>query len=159
MLQTRSLNETELLYPRQSHYWIMRYTVLQINHFPLLVRELLAMHGAICEKISYKGFFASNNSNRSLVSPKKTFKHSSLGKNVFLTFWGGGFIGTQGVIGKKKFSDFYKIGVDLYVFWDEKLIGICQNSWKWPEITFLAIFWPKIAKNIDILAKKQNFQF
>ena len=60
---------------------------------------------------------------------------------------------------KNNISNFDMTGVYLYVFWDEKFIDICENSYKLPETTFLAIFWQKMTQNPEILAKKENFPF
>ena len=66
-----------------------------------IVRELYAVNGPICEKNSTQAFSTSNDSNRSLVSPKNTLKHRSLRKIFYRHFGVGGFTGAHGVIGQK----------------------------------------------------------
>ena len=50
------------------------------------------------------------------------------------------------------FSDFNEIGVYLYVFWDDKLIEIYQKLLNSPGTIFFGQKWPKMSKNLKILA-------
>ena len=127
------------------------YPKNKIGHPNIIIFHLYSKGkiASICKVLVYKLISSGNHSTRSLVTPKKSFKQNTLGKKFYSRFRVGGFIGTQGVIGKKN-SDFYMIEVYLYVFlgWEidwcmRKFVKMTRNHvfcHFWPKIL---IFWPK----------------